>query len=90
MTLWLLAAMTTAAHTLPLPRWIPTDWVPTYEMNRSISLYWRNETGIEPAEFYDGYGVVIFDWAHGSEQWENPEDGGPSDNGAVGQAELRG
>ena len=73
--------MTTAAHTLPLPRWIPTDWVPTYEMNRSISLYWRNETGIEPAEFYDGYGVVIFDWAHGAQQWINEYT--PMDNGAV-------
>jgi hypothetical protein len=27
--------------------------------------------------------MAIFDWAHGSEQWANPEDGGPSDNGAV-------
>ena len=52
-------------------------------MNKSISLYWRNSTGVEPAEFYDGMGMAIFDWAHASEQWANPEDGGPSDNGGV-------
>jgi hypothetical protein len=37
------------------PPWIPSDWTPTYQMNRSISLYWRNATGVEPAEFYDGF-----------------------------------
>ena len=52
-------------------------------MNKSVSLYWRNSTGVEPPEFYDGMGMAIFDWAHGSEQWANPEDGGPSDNGGV-------
>jgi hypothetical protein len=45
------------------PPWIPSDWTPTYQMNRSISLYWRNATGVEPAEFYDGFvprhGVVV-------------------------------
>ena len=30
-------------------------------------LYWRNGTGIEPAEFYDGYGLVMFDWAHAAQ-----------------------
>ena len=34
---------------------MPTDWGPNYEMNQSISLYWRNGTGLEPAEYYDGY-----------------------------------
>jgi hypothetical protein len=50
-------------------------------MNRSISLYWRNETGVEPADFYDGYGMVMFDWAHGAQEWIN--DYTPMDNGAV-------
>jgi hypothetical protein len=49
-------------------------------MNRSISLYWRNETGVEPAEFYDGYGMVMLDWAHGAQEWIN--DYQPMDNGA--------
>jgi hypothetical protein len=65
------------------PPWIPASWTPSWEINKSITTYWRNSTGIEPAEFYDGMGMAIFDWAHGSEQWANPEDGGPSDNGAV-------
>lgn len=67
----------------PPPPWVPATWEPSWSMNRSITLYWRNSTGVEPAEFYDGMGMAIFDWAHGSEQWANPEDGGPSDNGAV-------
>jgi hypothetical protein len=37
------------------PSGVPRSWVPTYNMNASISLYWRNATGIEPAEYYDGY-----------------------------------
>ena len=65
------------------PGWIPASWSPNWEMNKSVSLYWRNSTGVEPPEFYDGMGMAIFDWAHGSEQWANPEDGGPSDNGGV-------
>ena len=35
------------------------------------------------AEFYDGMGMAIFDWAHAAEDWANPRDGGPSDNGGV-------
>ena len=32
----------------PPPPWIPASWKPTWEMNRSITTYWRNSTGIEP------------------------------------------
>jgi hypothetical protein len=32
------------------PEGVPVTWAPTYNMNASISLYWRNETGLEPAE----------------------------------------
>lgn len=60
---------------------VPPSWEPTYDMNRSISLYWRNATGVEPAEFYDGYGLVMLDWAHGAEEWIN--DYAPMDNAAV-------
>jgi hypothetical protein len=56
----------------PVPPWgIPPTWEPTYEMNRSISLYWRNATGLEPAEWYDGYGLAMFDWAHAAQDWIN-------------------
>ena len=58
------------------PGWVPASWSPNWMMNKSVSLYWRNSTGIEPAEFYDGMGMAVFDWAHGSEQWATPEDGG--------------
>ena len=60
--------------------WIPAEWAPSYEMNKSISLYWRNGTGIEPPEYYDGYGLVIFDWAHAAQYWINHYQ--PMDNGA--------
>lgn len=62
------------------PHGIPETWEPTYEMNRSISLYWRNATGLEPADFYDGYGLVMFDWAHAAQDWINNYS--PMDNGA--------
>lgn len=64
----------------PLPRWIPASWAPNYAMNSSISLYWRNGTGLEPAEFYDGYGLIMFDWAHAAQYWINQYS--PMDNGA--------
>lgn len=63
------------------PQGIPAAWVPTYQMNESISLYWRNATGLEPAEFYDGYGLVMFDWAHAAQDWINRES--PMDNAAA-------
>ena len=53
------------------PSGIPPTWEPTYNMNASISLYWRNETGLEPAEWFDGYGLVMFDWAHAAQDWIN-------------------
>ncbi len=62
------------------PKGIPATWEPTYEMNRSISLYWRNATGLEPADFYDGYGLVMFDWAHAAQDWINNYT--PMDNAA--------
>ena len=66
----------------PTPPWgVPSTWEPTYEMNRSISLYWRNATGLEPAEFYDGYGLTMFDWAHGAQDWINNY--APMDNAAI-------
>ena len=65
------------------PWWIPASWTPSWAMNDSIVTYWRNASGPEPASYYDGVGMAIFDWAHGSERWANPADGGPSDNGAV-------
>ena len=59
-------------------------------MNESISLYWRNGTGLEPAEFYDGYGLVIFDWAHAAQYWINNPSQQPMDNaaGLAAQCEL--
>ena len=33
----------------PPPPWIPSGWAPNWEMNKSIAVYWRNSTGIEPA-----------------------------------------
>ena len=62
------------------PKGIPSTWEPTYDMNRSISLYWRNGTGLEPDNFYDGYGLVIFDWAHAAQDWINKY--APMDNAA--------
>lgn len=62
------------------PRWVPADWTPTYEMHKSISVYWRNHTGIEPAYFYDGVGLVMLDWAHAAQEWINGVQ--PMDNGA--------
>jgi len=50
-------------------------------MNASISLYWRNETGLEPPEWYDGYGLVMFDWAHAAQDWINNY--APMDNAAA-------
>jgi hypothetical protein len=56
----------------PTPPWgIPPTWMPSYLMNRSISLYWRNASGLEPAELYDGYGLVMLDWAHAAQDWIN-------------------
>ena len=65
------------------PAHVPAGWAPTYEMNKSISLYWRNATGLEPAEFYDGYGLVMFDWAHAANAWINGFSPAPMDNAAV-------
>jgi len=62
------------------PTGIPPSWEPTYEMNKSISLYWRNATGLEPAEYYDGYGLVMLDWAHAAQDWINSYS--PMDNAA--------
>jgi hypothetical protein len=62
------------------PLGVPPAWLPTYEMNASISLYWRNASGLEPAEFYDGYGLVMFDWAHAAQYWIN--NFSPMDNAA--------
>ena len=63
------------------PEGIPPAWAPTYNMNASISLYWRNETGLEPADYYDGYGLVMFDWAHAAQDWINNY--APMDNAAA-------
>jgi hypothetical protein len=63
------------------PKGIPPAWEPTYAMNRSVSLYWRNATGLEPAEWYDGYGLVMLDWAHAAVHWIN--DFSPMDNAAA-------
>ena len=60
--------------------YVPAGWAPSYAMNSSISLYWRNGTGLEPAEFYDGYGLVMFDWAHAAQDWINNY--APMDNAA--------
>ena len=70
------------------PKGIPSTWTPTYNMNASISLYWRNGTGLEPAEWYDGYGLVMFDWAHAAQYWIN--ENSPMDNaqGLAKQCEL--
>ena len=63
------------------PAGVPPAWAPTYEMNRSISLYWRNATGLEPADYFDGYGLVMFDWAHAAQAWINGA--APMDNAAA-------
>ena len=69
----------------PAPPWgVPANWEPSYDMNRSISLYWRNATGLEPADYFDGYGLTIFDWAHGAQSWIN---GAPPMDNAAGLAE---
>jgi hypothetical protein len=70
------------------PAAVPPSWEPTYEMNRSISVYWRNATGLEPADFYDGYGLAMFDWAHGAQDWINRYS--PMDNaaGLASQCEI--
>ena len=60
---------------------VPQSWAPSYEMNASISLYWLNASGLEPAEFYDGYGLVMFDWGHAAQHWIN--DFSPMDNAAA-------
>ena len=76
-------------HGPPAPPWgVPATWEPTYAMNRSISLYWRNASGLEPPEFYDGYGLVMFDWAHAAQDWINSYS--PMDNAAAlaGQCAL--
>ena len=63
------------------PASVPASWPPTYEMNASISLYWRNASGLEPPEWYDGYGLVMFDWAHAAGDWINNY--APMDNAAA-------
>ena len=69
----------------PAPPWgIPADWQPTYDMNRSVSLYWRNYSSLEPADYFDGYGLVMFDWAHAARHWIN---GPPPMDNAAGLAE---
>lgn len=62
------------------PEGIPPTWQPNYNMNASISLYWRNGTGLEPPEWFDGYGLVMFDWAHAAQYWIN--EFSPMDNAA--------
>ena len=63
------------------PPWVPASWAPSYAMNDSVSLYWRNASGLEPAQYYDGMGLVILDWAHAAQHWIN--DYQPMDNGAA-------
>ena len=74
------AALLGSALALARAQFVPPSWAPTYVMNESISLYWRNATGLEPADFYDGYGLVMFDWAHAAQEWIN--DYSPMDNAA--------
>ena len=54
---------------------------PSWRMNDSTLLYWRNGTGYEPTEVLGKYGMLIFDWAHGAKLWINNYS--PMDNGAV-------
>ena len=56
-------------------------WAPSYAMNRSTVLYWRNGSGYQPIEDLTQYGMVMFDWAHAAKTWIN--DYSPMDNGAV-------
>ncbi len=68
-------------HGPPAPPFgVPAAWEPTYAMNRSISLYWRNGSGLEPPENFDGYGLVMLDWAHAAQDWIN--NFAPMDNAA--------
>ena len=56
-------------------------WPPSYAMNQSTVLYWRNGSGYQPIQDFVRYGMVMLDWAHGAKTWIN--DFHPMNNGAV-------
>eukprot|EP00937_MAST-01D_sp_MAST-1D-sp2_P004966 g4966.t1 len=56
-------------------------WKPTWAMNESTIILWRNATGLQPAEDFKGYGVVMLDWSHAAAHWIN--DFHPMNNGAA-------
>ena len=56
-------------------------WQPTWAMNESTIILWRNATGLQPVEDFRGYGVVMLDWAHAAAHWIN--DFSPMSDGAA-------
>jgi hypothetical protein len=66
--------------------WPPTNatlpFAPSWRMNDSTLLYWRNASGYVSNETLASYGMFIWDWAHAAKVWIN--DCGPAmDNGAA-------
>jgi hypothetical protein len=57
------------------------SWAPTWLMNGSTIILWRNASGLQPVEDFDGYGVVMLDWANAAQHWIN--DFSPMNNGAA-------
>lgn len=55
-------------------------WKPTWRMNESTIMLWRNASGLNPASDFASYGVVMLDWAHGAKHWIN--DYSPMSDGA--------
>ena len=59
----------------------PAGWAPTWAMNESTIMLWRNASGLQPVSDFRGYGVVMLDWAHAAGHWIN--DFSPMDDGAA-------
>ena len=59
----------------------PAGWAPTWAMNESTIMLWRNASGLQPVSDFSGYGVVMLDWAHAAGHWIN--DFSPMDDGAA-------
>ena len=56
-------------------------WAPSWAMNDSTLLFWRNASGLQPVGDFAGYGVVMLDWAHAAGHWIN--DYSPMSDGAA-------
>ena len=56
-------------------------WAPTWAMNESTIILWRNASRLQPAADFADYGVVMLDWSHAAGHWIN--DFSPMDDGAA-------